>query len=157
MPAVRRRGMPSPTREFMFAAGLLSSPKIGIEFGIRIGICDWIGRGMSSPTREFMFAAGLLSSPRQFLRRSADKHRMPKMLVIRLGRAMWCEMRKSSEERKSLESKRTRRKMIGSTGNWTEMPKFCLQPRSRRTILWMLKYRSRPKTVIQEKLLMKTK
>ena len=78
------------------------------------------------------------------------------MLVTRLERAMWCDMRKSSE-RESLERKRTRRKMIGRTGNWTERPKFCLQPRSRRTILWMLKYRSRPKTVIQEKLLMKTK
>ena len=152
MPAVRRRGMPSPTREFMFAAGLLSSPGIGIELGLGFAI-----RGMSSTTKESMFAAGLLSSPRQFLRRSANKSRMPKMLVIRLGRAMWCEMRKSSEERKSLERKRTRRKMIGSTGSWTERPKFCLQPRSRRTILWMLKYRSRPKTVIQEKLLMKTK
>ena len=36
MPAVRRRGMPSPTREFMFEAGLSSSPGIGIVI--------WIGR-----------------------------------------------------------------------------------------------------------------
>ena len=67
-----------------------------------------------------MFAAGLLSSPRQVLRRSANKSRMPRMLVIRLGRAMWCEMRKSSEERRSLVAKRTRRKMKRVLGRGME-------------------------------------
>ena len=95
-------------------------------------------RGRPSPTIRLMFARGPLSSFWQFLSRSTDKMRRPNMQVTRLARATWCTMRNSSERVMTLEAKRVRKKSSGSTGNWTERPKFCFQFGSLWISLWML-------------------
>ena len=93
-------------------------------------------RGRPSPTIELMFARAPLSSFWQFLSRSINKMRRPKMQVTRLARATWWYTG-TREPSKSLREKRTRRKMGGSTGSWTERPQFCLSLGSRSIISWM--------------------